>query len=252
MMPEGSPSEFTKTLYGCEPEDISEVVILTPFDSTLEDLKGRADRVKEFRGFIAGFTGQFNGSRGTVLNSRIGSPAASDCTYYLRFTPCRSIIYTGLIGSLQPEIRVGDIIVPTAALRGEGASKYFVNEAYPAVADFRLLRTISAVLENAFRDTETGLHYGPIYTTDAFAAETKEFLEEWSARRLLGIEMETSAIYVLASLYGMKAASIHIVSDNPVMKKSFFDKLNEEDIEKREKSYDLLLDVLVELVAKAS
>ena len=77
MMPEENPSEFTKTLYGCEPEDISEVVILTPFDSTLEDLKGKADNVKEFRGFIAGFTGEFNGSQGTVLNSRIGSPAAT-------------------------------------------------------------------------------------------------------------------------------------------------------------------------------
>ena len=252
MMPEGSPSEFTKRLYGCEPEDISEVVIMTPFDSTLEDLREKADDVKEFKGFITGFTGQFNGSQGTVLNCRIGSPAASDCTYFLRFTPCRSIIYTGLIGALQPAIRVGDVIVPTAAFRGEGASKYFVDEAYPAVADFKLLQTVSAVLESAFRDTEMGLHYGPIYTTDAFAAETKEFLEAWSERQLLGIEMETSAIYVLASLYGMKAASIHIVSDNPVMKKSFFDKLGEEDIEKREKCSGLLLDVLVELVEKAS
>jgi uridine phosphorylase len=251
MMPDTNPSEFTKTLYGCDPKDISEVVILTPFDSTLEDLKGKADDVKEFRGFIAGFTGQFKGFQGTVLNSRVGSPVASDCTYYLRFTPCRNIIYTGMIGALQPEIRVGDIIVPTAALRGEGALKYFIDEAYPAVADFMLLRTISAVLENVFRETETGLHYGPIYTTDSFAAETKEFLEEWSARRLLGIEMETSAIYTLASLYGMKAASIHIVSDNPVMEKSFFDKLGEEDLEKREMCYVILLEALVELVTRA-
>ena len=48
----------------------------------------------------------------------------------------------------------------------------------------------------------------------------------------------------------MKAASIHIVSDNPVVKKSFFDKLSKVDIEKREKFYDLLY-VLEELVAKA-
>jgi uridine phosphorylase len=127
MMPEKTPSEFTKTLYGCEPEDISEVVFLTPFDSTLEGLKVKADNVKEFSGFYSGFTGQFNGSEATVLNSRIGSPAASDCTYYLRFTPCRSIIYTGLIGALLPEIRVGAIIVPTAALRGEGASRARAN-----------------------------------------------------------------------------------------------------------------------------
>ena len=252
MMPERSPGEFTRTLYGCEPGDISEIVIMTPFDSTLEDLKGKAENVTEFSGFITGFTGHFNGSQSTVLNCRMGSPAASDCTYFLKFTPCTRIIYTGLIGALQPEISVGDIIVPTAAFRGEGASQYFVDKAYPAVADFRLLQTISTVLENAFKDSETELHYGPIYTTDAFAAETKEFLEEWSARKLLGIEMETSAIYVLSSLYGIQAASIHIVSDNPVMHKSFFEKPSDGDIEKREKCYDLLLDVLVELVAQTS
>jgi hypothetical protein len=43
MMPEGRPSEFTRTLYGCEQEDISGVVILTPLYSAHEDLKGRAE-----------------------------------------------------------------------------------------------------------------------------------------------------------------------------------------------------------------
>jgi hypothetical protein len=51
MMPEGSPSEFTKTLYGYEPENISEVAIPTPFDSTLEDLKGRAESSPSFTHF---------------------------------------------------------------------------------------------------------------------------------------------------------------------------------------------------------
>jgi hypothetical protein len=48
MMPEGRPSEFTRTLYGYEPEDISGVVILTPFYSALEDLKGRAESSPSF------------------------------------------------------------------------------------------------------------------------------------------------------------------------------------------------------------
>ena len=63
--------------------------------------------------------------------------------------------------------------------------------------------------------------------------------------------METSAIYILSSLYGIQAASIHIVSDNSVMNKSFFDKTSVEENEKREKCSDLLLDVLVKLVARA-
>ena len=79
----------------------------------------------------------------SVINSQVGSPVACDCVYFLRFTPCRNILYTGLIGALQPEIRVGDLIVPTAALRGV-ASKYFVDESYPPVADFQLLKALSS------------------------------------------------------------------------------------------------------------
>jgi uridine phosphorylase len=248
MISERDPNVFTRILYGCEANEIAEVVLLTPMDSTLEALKLKAEDVKEFKGFNHGFSGTHGGKKVSVFNSRIGSPVASDCVYYLRFTSCRSVIYTGLIGSLQPSIRIGDVIVPIAALRGEGASKYFIDGAYPAVADFSLLKTLSTTLEEAYADLDVNIHYGPIYTTDSFAAETEEFLELWRSRNLLGIEMETSAIYTIASLYGIKAASVHIVSDNPVVKKSFFDPLSEEDEERRRVCTELLIDALVKLV----
>jgi uridine phosphorylase len=248
MMPDGDPNSFTRVLYGCEADEIAEVALLTPMDSTLEALKLKAENVNEFKGFNYGFNGNFGGTEVSVINSRIGSPVASDCTYYLRFTPCRSIVYTGLIGSLQLSIRVGDIIVPTAALRGEGASKYFIDEAYPAVADFGLLQALSATLEEAYADRDINVHYGPIYTTDSFAAETEEFLDIWRSRNLLGIEMETSAIYSIASMYGIKAASVHIVSDVPVVKKSLFDPVSDTDKGRRSVCTDLLMDALARLV----
>lgn len=250
MMPDGDPDYFTRLLYGCEADEIAEAVLLTPMDSTLEALKLRAENVREFKGFNYGFNGNLGGTEVSVINSRIGSPVASDCTYYLRFTPCRNIVYTGLIGSLQPSIRVGDVIVPTAALRGEGASKYFIEEEYPAVADFGLLQAVSSTLEEAYAEHDINIHYGPIYTTDSFAAETKEFLELWGSRNLLGIEMETSAIYTIASLYGIKAASVQVVSDNPVNKKSFFDPLSDEDRERRKICTELLMEALVRLVGR--
>ncbi len=250
MMPEGDPNEYTRILYGCEADEIAEVVLLTPLDSTPESLKLKAENVTEFKGFNNGFNGTYGGKKVSVFNSRIGSPVASDCVYYLRFTPCKSVVYTGLIGSLQPSIRIGDIIIPSAAVRGEGASKYFIEEAYPAVADFNLLKTLSSTLEEAYADLDVNIHIGPIYTTDSFATETKEFLELWRSRNLLGIEMETSAIYTIASLYGIKAASVHIVSDNPVVKKSFFDPLSKEDEERKGICTELLMDALVKLVGR--
>jgi uridine phosphorylase len=250
MMPEGDPSSFTRILYGCEADEVAEVVILTPMESMIEALKLVSEGVEEQGGFNKGFNAVLGGIHVSVFNSRVGSPVASDCTYYLRFTPCRNIVYTGLIGALQPDIRVGDLIVPTAALRGEGSTKYFIEESYPAVADFGLLRAISKTLDEVYVDCDIGIHYGPIYTTDSFAAETKEFLDLWQSRNLLGIEMETSAIYTIASLFGMKSASIHVVSDNPVVKKSFFDPIPDADRKRREESTNLLIESLVKLVSK--
>lgn len=250
MMPEGDPSVFTRIFYGCEAGEVAEVVLLTPIDETLEALKQRGEAVRELNGFFRGFNAHLGGRQASVFNSRIGSPSASDCTYYLRFTPCRSIIYTGLIGALQPHIRIGDLIVPTAAFRGEGASKYFVEEAYPAAADFSLLRALSSTLEEVYTGEDIGIHYGAIYITDSFAAETEEFLRRWQSKNLLGIEMETSAIYTIAGLYGMRAAAVHIVSDNPVAERSFFHPIPEEDKTRRRECTDLLIEALVRLVAR--
>ena len=248
MMPEGDPSSFTRVLYGCDAEDVAEVVLMTPIRDWWETLKLRSEDVVEFSGFNRGFNGVLGGVDVSVFDSRVGSPVALDCAYYLRFTPCRKIVFNGLIGALQPSIKVGDVIVPTAALRGEGASKYFVDESYPAVADFGLLRSLASTLDEVYGDTEHVVHYGPIYTTDAFAAETDEFLELWKSRNLLGIEMETSVVYTIATLYGIKAVSFHVVSDNPLLKKSFFDPLTEDERLFREGCTELLFEVLEKYV----
>lgn len=250
MMPEGDPSTFTKVMYGCTADEVSEIVLMTPIDEFFKSFKERSQVLKEMTGFNRGFNADVDGTRVTVLDSRIGSPLASDCTYYLRFTPCKKVIFTGLIGALQPYIRVGDIIVPIAAVRGEGASRYFVEDAYPAIADFGLTRALALTLEEVFAVSDIKFYFGPIYTTDSFAAETLEFLEQWKSKNLLGIEMETSTIYTLAALYNIKATSVHIVSDNPVTAKTFFHTLPDEDKERWKKCTDLLLESLYKLVTR--
>jgi uridine phosphorylase len=250
MMPEGDPDAFTRIFYGCEAGDVAEIVFLTPINEAIEAIKQRAEDVSEVSGFNEGFHAHIEGTHVSVFNSRIGSPLASDCTYYLRFTPCRTIIYTGLIGALQPYIRVGDLIVPTAAVRGEGASRYFIEEAYPAAADFSLLRGLSCTLDEVYENSDINIHYGLIYTTDSFAAETGEFLRLWQSRNLLGIEMETSAIYTIASLFGMRTAAVHVVSDNPVIKKTFFDPFTEADKNRRQECTNLLIEALTRLIGR--
>lgn len=250
MIPKKEQSTFSHELYGCEADEVEETVILTPIDEIFQSLKKRADSTKEFNGFFRCFNASFGSRSVSVINSRIGSPLASDCTYFLRFTPCRRVLFTGLIGALQEQIRIGDLIIPTGAFRGEGASQYFVEKAYPAVADFRFLDELRSALDEAYRGLGINMFYGPIYTTDSFASETEEFLNFWQSKRLLGIEMETSVVYVIASLYGISAAAVHVVSDNPVVDRTFFHPIPEEDRARRRLSTGLLIDALINLIKK--
>ena len=85
---------------------------------SLDGPKEKADVQKEFKGFLEGFTGRHKGRPVTVVKSQVGSPVASDAAYFLKFTPCRSIIYTDAIGTLKDDVGIGDIIVPTGAVKG--------------------------------------------------------------------------------------------------------------------------------------
>lgn len=249
MISEGDPNVFIRTLYGCEADEVTETVLLTPTNRIMEALKQRSNTMKEFTsGFYKGFKAKFGSKEFSVFNSMVGSPLASDCTYFLRFTRCRTIIYTGSIGALQPQIRIGDLIVPTGAFRGEGASRYFIDEAYPAVADFSLLRTLASTLDEVYANSGISIYYGQIYTTDSFASETEEFLRHWRSKNLLGIEMETSAIYTVASLHGLRASAVHIVSDNPIIQKTFFHTIPEEDKARRRTCEALLVETLIRLI----
>ena len=250
MIDEIDPEKFINEIYGCEPRDVAETVILTPGRKFLDGLKRKVDVKKEFKGFLEGFTGNYKEKRVSVIRSLVGSPVASDAAYFLRFTPCKNIVYTGAVGALRKNIEIGDIIVPIGAARGEGASKYHAKEWYPAVASFELLRTAAPILEEAFSRLGVKVHYGVIYTTDSFAAETREFLERLGKMNIIGIEMETSAIFTIASLQGKHAVAIHIVSDNPIVGKSLVEPLPPEDKNRKEEATKLLQGIILRIAAQ--
>ncbi len=119
------------------------------------------------------------------------------------------IIGIGLIAAIQPEIATGTLIVPTKAIRGEGTS-YYLPEDVDAVPD----RDISQSLRKACRDIGIGCVEGEIYTTDAVHRETRKLVEALWNRNILGIDMETSAIFSVGIFCKVKTCCILIASTN--------------------------------------
>jgi len=250
MSSHDKPEVFIKAVFGCCPDEIAETVILSPFDETLDALRDRSEGVKEFKGFFRMINGTINGKNYSFINSRIGSPMAADCTNYLSFTGCKDIVYVGLMGGLQPEVKVGDIIVPTGAYRGEGASKIFIEESYPASANFHLTLELMGTLEDIFEDSGAIIHDGVIYSTDSISMESEEFLRKCQERKMIAIDMETSAIYVVASLRNIRCTSVHIASDNPLEGLYYFEPMPDEDVKRLEESKKLIIDALVRFLER--
>ena len=250
MSSHDKPEVFIKAVFGCSPDEIAETVIMSPFDETLDALRDRSEGVKEFKGFFRMINGTINGKKYSYINSRIGSPMAADCTNYLSFTGCKDIIYMGLMGGLQPEVKVGDIIVPTGAYRGEGASKIFVEKSYPASADFHMTMELMESLEDVFHGSGANIHDGVIYSTDSISMESEEFLKKCQERKMIAIDMETSAIYVVASLRNIRCTSVHIASDNPLEGLYYFEPMPDEDTERLENSRKLIINALITFLQK--
>lgn len=156
--------------------------------------------------------GSYEGRPVTVCSTGVGSPSAAIAVEELHEVGVETVVRVGTIGALQPEIATGDLIVPTAAAKDEGTTKRYESASIPAVATPAIATTIA---ESA-RATDATAHVGPIVTDDAFYAETEEYVTDWEAANLLGIEMEAAAIFALARRRGMDAGAICAVDGNLV------------------------------------
>jgi len=166
--------------------------------------------VADFREFIT-YTGTVSGIPISTTSTGIGGNAASIAVEELANIGAKILIRVGTTGALQPDIDVGDLIIPTGAVRREGTTHAYVPPDFPAVPD---LDVVNALIEAA----ETlGVKYyrGIVATSPAYYAEM-QYVDEWRKARVLSVEGECSAIFIVSHLRGLKAGAILAVDGNLV------------------------------------
>ncbi len=167
-----------------------------------------ARRVSEYRGFIT-YTGQVDGVGISACNTGIGCPSAAIVVEELARIGAETFIRVGTTGALQPHINVGDIVVATAAVRGEGTTRSYVPVEYPAVADFGVVSALVEASERMGRE----VHVGTVLSSDTFYSED-ETMSRFSDANVLSVEMECSVIFTLAMLKGLRSGAIMAVDGN--------------------------------------
>jgi uridine phosphorylase len=160
-------------------------------------------------------TGTLDGTPVTVMSSGMGSPAVAIGVEELRSAGVHTVIRVGTTGAIAPGPRLGDAIIVHGAVRQEGTSRAYVDLAYPAVADLDVVNA----LRDAARRMEHPYHVGIVASSDAYYGDAFRGdaafagLEELRRSRVLAIEMEASALFVVGRLHGMRTGCVLVLRE---------------------------------------
>ncbi|MDQ6654635.1 MAG: AMP nucleosidase [Verrucomicrobiota bacterium] len=150
----------------------------------------------------------------TILNFGMGSATAATVMDLLSAVQPKAVLFLGKCGGLKKKNKLGDLILPIAAIRGEGTSNDYFPPEVPALPAFSLQKAISTTIRNHNRDYWTGT----VYTTNRRVWEHDDAFKKYLARlRCMGIDMETATIFITGFHNGIPTGALLLVSDQPMV-----------------------------------
>lgn len=155
------------------------------------------------------FTGSYGGCPLSVVGPMIGAPQAVLVLEKMVAMGVRKVLAMGWCGSLQADIKVGDVVLPTGAVSEEGTSAHYpVADPCPGPSP-----TLFEALRGELEELGLTVRSGRVWTTDAPFRETVEKVLQYQAAGVLAVEMEVSALFTVAAYRGIELAAALVVSD---------------------------------------
>jgi len=198
-----------------KPDEIAQTVLISgdPLrikhmaETFLED----AFCFNEIRGML-GYTGFYKGKRVSMMGTGMGIPTTSLFIHELATTyGIKNLIRVGTMGAMVKELEIGHLVLAMSASSDSNVNRVTFNGLdYAPTANFELLH--KAYVEAQKNEMPTTV--GSIFSTDIFYGPDENRWDAWIQHGILGVEMETSAIYTLGAKHNIKALSILSVSDN--------------------------------------
>ena len=149
----------------------------------------------------------------TIINFGMGSAMAATVMDLLLAVQPKAVLFLGKCGGLK-KTQLGDLILPIAAIRGEGTSNDYMRPEIPALPSFRLQRAVSSTIKKHELDYWTGT----VYTTNRRIWEHDESFKEYLKEiRTMAIDMETATIFTVGFVNQIPHGALLLVSDNPLV-----------------------------------
>jgi AMP nucleosidase len=150
----------------------------------------------------------------TIINFGMGSANAATVMDLLSAIRPQAVLFLGKCGGIKHRAEVGDLILPIAAIRGEGASNDYFPPEVPALPAFALQKAISTTVRDHGQDYWTGT----VYTTNRRIWEHHEEFKKYLKRiRVIAIDMETATIFMVGFANSIPTGALLLVSDQPML-----------------------------------
>lgn len=203
--------------------DVGEYVILPGDPKRCAKIAKHFDNpvlVGDSREYVT-YTGTLDGVKVSVTSTGIGGPSASIAMEELVKCGAKTFIRVGTCGGIDINVKGGDLVIATGAIRFEGTSKEYAPIEFPAVADLDVINA----LVSASKKLGKIYHTGVVQCKDAFYGQHRpetlpnshELLNKWDAWVRLGTkasEMESAALFIVASYLGVKCGSVFLAVAN--------------------------------------
>lgn len=205
------------------PGDVGRYVILPGDPKRCEKIAKHfedAKLVADNREFVT-YTGYLEGEKISVTSTGIGGPSASIAMEELVQCGADTFVRVGTCGGIDLDVKGGDIVIATGAVRMEGTSREYAPIEYPAVADLEVANALVA----AAKELGFTYHTGVVQCKDAFYGQHEpemmpagyELINKWEAWKKLGClasEMETAALYIVAAKLHVRVGACFLVMAN--------------------------------------
>jgi uridine phosphorylase len=157
------------------------------------------------------YTGKYKGSIVSVTSTGMGSPSAAIALEELIMSGAKYLVRLGTTGALQKNIHLGDIIIPTSAVRLEGTSVEYIPVEFPAVADIDIVDALVKVTHHKNQKSHIGIimSHDVFYKGSVFADHDLLKREQvWIDSNVLSVENESSALFTIGYLRKVKVGTI--------------------------------------------
>ncbi|MFT5668643.1 MAG: AMP nucleosidase [Vicingaceae bacterium] len=196
---------------GVKLEDFGDYILLTNFGDYIEMF------ASEFEVEIQGKDKPMQSATSngiTIINFGMGSAMAATVMDLLSAIMPKAVLFLGKCGGLKRKTKLGDLILPIAAIRGEGTSNDYLPPEVPALPSFRLQRAVSSMIKKHQLDYWTGT----VYTTNRRVWEHDEKFKDYLREiRAMAVDMETATLFSVGFVNGIPHGALLLVSDNPMI-----------------------------------